>query len=179
MNRNKPSHSVISTGTTSIVLIFVLLCMLTFAVLSLVSAQADLRLSRLSAQRTTDYYAAESAANEILIRIEDAAARAASELAAAEAETEEETARPADFSTEVFRLLDADDGVTRTREGRLVYEVPLGNNQALYVELSVSPELTGRGRHYTIHAWQAVSAYEWEPDESLNVAQPDSFPFLP
>ena len=47
MDRQQKAHkSIISTGTTSIVLIFVMLSLLTFSVLSLVSAQANLRLSR-------------------------------------------------------------------------------------------------------------------------------------
>ena len=42
MDKQKRSRrTIISTGTTSIVLIFVMLSLLTFAVLSLVSAQAD------------------------------------------------------------------------------------------------------------------------------------------
>ena len=177
MNK-KPVRSVISTGTTSIVLIFVLLCMLTFSVLSLVSAQADLRLSRLSAQRTTDYYAAENTANEILIHVENAAAEAAAEPESEPAEAEDGTVvEPEDFSASVLRRLDEADGVTRTRDGRLTYEVPLGETQALRVELSVSRTLSERGRHYTIHAWQTVSAYDWTPDESMHLAMPDTFPF--
>lgn len=41
----KNGRSVISTGTASLVLIFSLLCMLAFAVLSLVSARTNLRTS--------------------------------------------------------------------------------------------------------------------------------------
>ena len=58
MNEQK-KKPIIGIGTTSIVLIFVMLCMLTFSVLSLATAQADLRLSRKSAERTTAYYDAE------------------------------------------------------------------------------------------------------------------------
>ena len=57
----------LSTGTTSIVLIFVLLCLLTFSVLSVVSANADYRLSKKNADRTTEYYEAENRANDILL----------------------------------------------------------------------------------------------------------------
>ena len=54
------SRSAISVGTTTLVLIFVLLCLLTFSVLSLVSARANMRLSQKSADRTTAYYEAEN-----------------------------------------------------------------------------------------------------------------------
>ena len=62
-------RSVISTGTASLVLIFSLLCMLAFAVLSLVSARTNLRTSQKSADRTTAYYEAENKANDILLKI--------------------------------------------------------------------------------------------------------------
>lgn len=55
--------SFLSTGITSIVLIFVLLCLLTFAVLSVVSARADYKLSEKNTTRTTEYYEAENTAN--------------------------------------------------------------------------------------------------------------------
>ena len=61
--------SFLSTGTTSIVLIFVLLCLLTFAVLSVVSARADYKLSEKNTTRTTEYYEAENTANDILLKI--------------------------------------------------------------------------------------------------------------
>ena len=50
-------------------LIFSLLCMLAFAVLSLVSARTNLRTSQKSADRTTAYYEAENKANDILLKI--------------------------------------------------------------------------------------------------------------
>lgn len=104
---NRRSHkSIISTGTTSIVLIFVMLSLLTFAVLSLVSAQANLRLSRKSAERTTAYYEAENAANDILAGL----IRAARE-------------DPASLQ---------EDG--RVQDGLARYEVPLGEDQVLAVE---------------------------------------------
>ena len=61
--------SFLSTGITSIVLIFVLLCLLTFAVLSVVSARADYKLSEKNTTRTTEYYEAENTANDILLKI--------------------------------------------------------------------------------------------------------------
>ena len=67
----KNGRSIISTGTASLVLIFSLLCMLAFAVLSLVSARANLRMSQKSAHRTTAYYEAENKANDILLEISD------------------------------------------------------------------------------------------------------------
>ena len=63
-------RSVTSVGITSLALIFVMLCLLTFSVLSLVSARADMRLSQRSARRTTAYYDAENQANDIYLKME-------------------------------------------------------------------------------------------------------------
>lgn len=53
-------------GASSILVIFVLLCLVTFAALSLVSARADWNLSRKAADHTLEYHAASNAAEETL-----------------------------------------------------------------------------------------------------------------
>ena len=67
--KRRLSKPFFNIGIISLVLIFVMLCLLTFAVLSLVSAKADLGLSRKSAGHTTDYYEGTNRANDILFRI--------------------------------------------------------------------------------------------------------------
>lgn len=137
-NRQKPGGSIISTGVTSVVLIFVMLSLLTFSVLSLVSAQADLRLSRKSADRTTDYYEAENRANAILTGLLTA------------------------DDPDAFAAASA---VTLTGDGRAVYQVPLGEDQVLAVELTLPAD----GQPCRIERWQAVSGYEWAPDNTLDL----------
>ena len=110
MDSRRTRRPVVSTGVVSIVLIFVMLSLLTFAVLSLVSAQADLRLSEKSAQRTTDYYAAENAANAILTDL---------------------------LTAEDVQAVAAAAGVTLTEDGRASYRVPLGEDQILAVEVTL------------------------------------------
>ncbi len=138
---NKRSHkSIISTGTTSIVLIFVMLSLLTFAVLSLVSAQANLRLSRKSAERTTAYYQAENAANDVLaglLRAQQDGPQALTDYA-------------------------AQQQVTLTGSSAS-YQVPLGEDQVLAVELTLSDG------GYEIDRWQAVSSYDWNADKPLGL----------
>ena len=53
---NKKMTGGINVGTSSILVTFVLLCLVTFAALSFLSANSDYRLSKQTAQRTTDYY---------------------------------------------------------------------------------------------------------------------------
>lgn len=48
----------VNVGSSSILLIFVILCLISFATLSIVSANADARLSRRVEERTSSYYEA-------------------------------------------------------------------------------------------------------------------------
>lgn len=60
----------VSTGITSILMIFVVLCLTAFGVLSFLSANADLNLSERNSQNIINYYNAESAITEKLSRID-------------------------------------------------------------------------------------------------------------
>ena len=51
-------HPVTGTGASSVLMVFVVLCLVVFSVLSFSGADADLRLSRQFAERTTAYYQA-------------------------------------------------------------------------------------------------------------------------
>lgn len=147
MDKKRPPRAIISTGTTSIVLIFVMLSLLTFSVLSLVSAQANLRLSRKSAERTTDYYEAENHANAILTEL---------------------------LTTDDPEALAAASNVTFTDDGRASYQVPLGEDQVLAVEVTLPAD----GQPCRIERWQAVSNYDWNADEPLNLLSTGALPVL-
>lgn len=71
MNNKKKRYG-ISVGTSSILVIIVVLCLVCFAGLSIVSASADYKLSSKLAERTTSYYQASSLANEEFAKINNA-----------------------------------------------------------------------------------------------------------
>ena len=60
----------LSVGTSSILMIFVVLCLTTFGVLSYVTANADYKLSKKNADAVTAYYKADTKANELLKTID-------------------------------------------------------------------------------------------------------------
>lgn len=68
---NKKSYG-INVGTSSILVIIVILCLVCFAGLSIVSATADYRLSNKLAERTTAYYEASNLANEKFAELNNA-----------------------------------------------------------------------------------------------------------
>lgn len=59
----KTRYPVMNMGTVSILTIFIVLCMVTFATLSFISTNKDAAFTRQIADRTTAYYAASSEAN--------------------------------------------------------------------------------------------------------------------
>lgn len=62
----------VSTGITSILMIFVILTLTAFGVLSYVSANADYKLSVKNAENIKNYYFAESKVMENLVKIDEA-----------------------------------------------------------------------------------------------------------
>ena len=68
MKKHEP-FSPPAVGGSSLLVIFAVLCMTVFALLSLSSAQAERRLADAATRSVTDYYAADLQAEEILARL--------------------------------------------------------------------------------------------------------------
>ncbi len=66
----KKFHGGVNVGTSSVLVSFVLLCMVCFAALTYLSAHSDYNLSKQTAQRTTEYYEANRLAELYLANIE-------------------------------------------------------------------------------------------------------------
>lgn len=70
MKRKKSSYPPINMGTSFLLAIFMILCMIIFAVLSLSSALKDYEYSKQNASRISAYYQACNTAEEIRAKIE-------------------------------------------------------------------------------------------------------------
>lgn len=70
MKEKKSSYPPINIGTSFMLVIFILLCMVIFAILSLSSALRDYDYSKQKADRTKSYYEACNEAEEIYANIE-------------------------------------------------------------------------------------------------------------
>ena len=155
MDSRKKQSSFSSIGITSLVLIFVMLCLLTFSVLSLVTARADLRLSQKNAERTSAYYDAENRANDILLSVISCI------------EEYKDSPDASVFYQKLRERLDGQNGILFTGADSLEYEVLLDKEQLLSVSLEISYETYDDGSHYRILAWNTVSTHEWESGGSL------------
>lgn len=66
---NRESFSPPALGGSSLLVVFAVLCLTVFALLSLSTVRADLRLAETSRQAIADYYAADAAAQETLTKL--------------------------------------------------------------------------------------------------------------
>ena len=69
MDKQKKRFSPPAVGGISLLVVFAVLCLTVFALLSLTTVQADVRLADASAQAAADYYAADLEAQTILARL--------------------------------------------------------------------------------------------------------------
>lgn len=143
VNEEKKRFSPPAVGGSSLLVIFAVLCLTVFALLSMSTVQADRRLSDASAQAVRDYYEADAQAEEILARLrrgEVPDGVTVTELALSSGEG---------------------DGWPAAQ-----YVCPISDTQVLRVQV-VFPH--GLGDEYKILRWQAVFADEWVPDDQINV----------
>jgi hypothetical protein len=163
--REKDVFPGVSVGMATLLMVFVLLCLTVFSVLSVVSALADQRLA-LSAARSTDaYYAADAQAQELLAQIDR-------RLAVLARQCPDEASYMSGYPQALadLRWLEYD-----RQEGggepypTLRFQLPVDDHQALRVSLSaLYPD--AQGNRYLIRGWLLVNTGEWTAsDDVLNL----------
>jgi hypothetical protein len=129
-----------NVGSASLVMVFTVLCLTIFAVLSVVTARNEWNLAKKSADAVTAYYAADSRAAEILAAVR------------------------ADYDG-AFRGPDGAAAAVETIDGRecLSYRVPVDARQELCVLLYAE-----NGAVRVAH-WAVEASGTWTPAESVDV----------
>ena len=128
-------------GASSLLVIFAVLCLTVFAMLSLSTVQADKRLSDASAEAALAYYAADTEAERIFALLRSGQLPDGVLVTSTTCPAEGVTIRSQIFS----------------------YSCTISETQALLVELS---EQNGV---WTVLRWQAVSTAEWNADDSIDI----------
>ena len=125
--------------------IFAVLCLTVFALLTLSTVQADLRLADLSAQAVSGYYQADVQAQTILARL-----RRGDD--------------PGDTAFDVEIVGDEQTPAALDRSYLIYsYTCPISETQELSVSVRMDDD------RYTILRWQAVSTLDWQADENIEV----------
>lgn len=146
MNKQKRQTPFVNIGSSLLLVVFLLLCLVTFAALAFSSARSDESFSQRIADRKTEYYEAANRAEELLHQI-DGILDAAAEIP--------------DFSE--VDSLDADVSYDPETE-QISYRVPINEKQALDVVLALDAK-----RDFQIEKWQTVNIQKWEGDDTLQL----------
>ena len=139
--RKKESFAPPALGGSSLLVVFAVLALTVFALLSLSTVRADVRLGDAAAKAVQDYYAADVKAQEILARLRNGERPDGVEIAG--------------------RL---GDGIYTAR-----YTVPISDSQELQVEVELTEAWADYSWRYQVVRWQAAPTGEWESDESLEI----------
>ncbi len=139
MNEEKRRFSPPVVGGSSLLVIFAVLCLTVFALLSLSTVRADRHLGDAAAASVAGYYAADVEAETILAQLRRG-----------------EVPNDVPITTAI-----SDPGGTV-----ISYACPISDTQELRVEIAFHG---GLGDDYEILRWQAVSTADWVPDDSLTV----------
>ena len=130
------------SGAVSLVMIFCVLCLAVFSVLTLATADRERNLAELTAQSAADYYAADCRAVEIIAALRDG------------------DAVPADV--EITRSASGKNPDGSTVE-EAEFSVPINDDLVLDVAVRL------RGETCEILRWQTMYTGEWEIDESMDI----------
>lgn len=146
-------HMHIGTGASSIMMVFVVLCLTTFGMLSMLTSRADLRLSRKNRDAIEAYYTADADAAACLRDIDSCLlqARAAAEISDARGEEVYRRQAKQQLSSLSGRKLSV-----KEEENALTVEalIPSGDERTLQIRIRVLPY--AQQQRYEVLSWQML-----------------------
>lgn len=148
----KNTYPPITLGTSLMFIIFIILCMVLFSVLSLSNAIKDQHYSLKNAERTHAYYEANNKAEEYLYQIDSILSDASSP------DVLKDRLQDLNFIT----IATWDEFSDKT----LSYTIAINDREALEVVLAIHPQ---KETNYTILSWNQISVYEWDSHSTLPV----------
>lgn len=148
----KEKKLTMNIGMISFMIVFIILCLVTFSVLSLVSAQSNLKMANRSIEHHQEYYQLSSKGEEALHKIDDY-------LYELYQKSSQEN---------YFQKLDHLKAIIPDLH---IYQHYIdltitGQSQKLYIQLEV---LYPGNKLYEVKAWEVQSKDEWNPDEKMEI----------
>lgn len=142
--KKKKREFTLNVGISSILFIFVILCLVSFAVLSLSSAMSDYKLSKRIVENTTGYYQACNEAEELLSAFENSVVSL--------------------YDTGISRVGFYEKvGKTKT------FAVHVNDIQTLVVDIDILYPSNPGEKFYDISSWRLVTTGELDYDDRLHV----------
>lgn len=159
--RNKTIH----IGFSTILMVFTMLCLVTFATLSLLTANADYRLSKKVAAKTEDYYEADLLAREYLLQMDEALEELYQNDAGQDAFCQEALKR--------LQEMPMPQGITKSSvsdENSYGFEIDINDAQTLSVVLELQEPQSDTDCFYTIKQWKTtIMRSEENEEETLHL----------
>ncbi len=163
MKKEKKQASFTAIGSSSLLVVFLVLCLTTFAILSLSSAKSDYSFSERMAEHKSNYYEASSHAEDILADIDRLLEQTYKSgpmdrqayLDALSLAFITSSSTPCSFSTQ-------------SGEPVISYQVQVDDRQSLFVELKVT-DPSESPNYYEILTWKTSPSGQWESDDTLNL----------
>ena len=128
-------------GGSSLLVVFAVLALTVFALLSLSTVRADVRLGDATEKMVSGYYAADVKAQEILAKLRTGAP----------------LPEDVEFETTISDYPDHSETI-------FSYSIPISDTQELQVEVLVEPDGS-----YQVRRWQAAAVGDWTFDDSLDL----------
>ncbi|MCL1830410.1 MAG: hypothetical protein FWG21_03170 [Oscillospiraceae bacterium] len=139
-NNRRPGFNV---GSASIIMVFAVLCLTIFSVLSFTTSSSDLRLSHRAAKSISDYYQAEYRAQDKIILMHQQLLK--------------------EGNLDSLRIQSGQTDLS-SREFSLQFTEPVDDRRMLLVELYFDSD-----NNITISRWNLLAASDWIPDQSMEV----------
>lgn len=162
----KKRNSIVTLGMTSLFLIFSVLCMVIFSLLSLNTSRSDRSMSEQTLLQTQKYYEACSTAAQLCLEIEDHLVF-----------TYQSTENKEDFYKQLdFFQIDSLNQFTfdwNEETSQLSFEIPYSDTQALTVTLHVLYPYAEHDVFLNISSWKTIVIGEWNPDTKQSIFQGD------
>lgn len=147
----KSSRNKVSIGASSLILIFIVLCMATFGLLSLSSAQGDLKLARRNADAVKGYYEADNKGQQWLKDVDGVLM--------------EEMGKGQDSAQCSLEIKDRLGDLYDRETGLISTDIPMDRGRSLRIELVL---VCGEKR-YEVKSWYVYNSEEYEIDTSMPV----------
>ena len=195
--KDKQQSYFVNIGSSSLLVIFLILCLVTFAILSLSSAKSDYTFSERLAKHKRAYYEASARAEDIVGEIDSILYETSREVGSAASSSHVDGELDL-YDNYIFAVSSALNGAFLTGAGSedaltgeggvssgdggvsviceqsedeflISFQVPADERQELQVVLRVTDFRTS-DRYYEVKTWKIVNVEDWEmEDEPLNL----------
>jgi hypothetical protein len=151
-------------GFSTIVIAFVMICIVTFCALALLTANSDYRLSKKVADRTTQYYQAQETAYQTLAQIDALLQETYRNSLTRDAYFSDATTALDQFAAE-----HSDIEFTAADTTTVSYQVAINENQMLCVSLLVCYPPDSGGGFYQLTEWKSVTELPSQEDQPMHL----------